>query len=222
MLGLCCSLSLPSLLPPLDPVTRRRLCVRGALTAATRESIEIRVVGGVRLVFSEPSNFTVAIIACFPSFLACLFKEWKGPEQQQYITQVSGEQRRAPTQRAGHKTIRKGQHGGPSPTEKKSDTHARCEESTDPLAGTAPTRSAKPQRHALPLRTDHHGRHGGTSVRAGQPSRGATRLTPNREVQTDRQRERWMDAVKTQSRSTWPVSMRQLPTQKHRKKEGQE
>ncbi|RNC36442.1 exo-alpha-sialidase [Trypanosoma cruzi] len=39
MLGLCGSLSPPSLLLPLDPVTRRRLCVRGAFTAATRESM---------------------------------------------------------------------------------------------------------------------------------------------------------------------------------------
>ncbi|KAF5221317.1 hypothetical protein ECC02_005559 [Trypanosoma cruzi] len=45
MLGLCGSLSLPSLLLPLDPVPRRRLCVRGAITAATRESIEICVCG---------------------------------------------------------------------------------------------------------------------------------------------------------------------------------
>ncbi|ESS55954.1 hypothetical protein TCDM_12545 [Trypanosoma cruzi Dm28c] len=45
MLGLCRSLSLPSLLLPLDPVTRRRLCVRGAITAATRESIQICVCG---------------------------------------------------------------------------------------------------------------------------------------------------------------------------------
>ncbi|RNE98736.1 hypothetical protein TcG_12446, partial [Trypanosoma cruzi] len=64
MLGLCGSLSLPSLLLPLDPVTRRRLSVRGAFTAETSESIQI-CVGGVcvLLVLSEPSNFTVAISA---------------------------------------------------------------------------------------------------------------------------------------------------------------
>ncbi|ESS55252.1 hypothetical protein TCDM_13291 [Trypanosoma cruzi Dm28c] len=45
MLGLCRSLSLPSLLLPLDPVTPRRLCVQGAFTAATRESIQICVCG---------------------------------------------------------------------------------------------------------------------------------------------------------------------------------
>ncbi|RNC32087.1 hypothetical protein TcCL_Unassigned05342, partial [Trypanosoma cruzi] len=39
-------------------------------------------------------------------------------------------------------------------------------------------------------RTGHHRRHGGPSVRAGQPYRGVTRLTPNRERQTDRQTER--------------------------------
>ncbi|ESS61934.1 hypothetical protein TCDM_10442 [Trypanosoma cruzi Dm28c] len=68
MLGLCGSLSLPSLLLSLDPVTRRRLCVRGACTAATRESIQICVCAVcVLLVPSVPSNFTVAISACFPS-----------------------------------------------------------------------------------------------------------------------------------------------------------
>ncbi|ESS55591.1 hypothetical protein TCDM_12927 [Trypanosoma cruzi Dm28c] len=45
MLGLRGSLSPPSLLLPLDPVTRRRLCVRGASTAATRENIQICVCG---------------------------------------------------------------------------------------------------------------------------------------------------------------------------------
>ncbi|RNC36921.1 exo-alpha-sialidase, partial [Trypanosoma cruzi] len=48
ILGLRGSLSLPSLLLQPDPVTPRRLCVRGAFTAATRESIQICVcVGGV-------------------------------------------------------------------------------------------------------------------------------------------------------------------------------
>ncbi|ESS63140.1 hypothetical protein TCDM_09099 [Trypanosoma cruzi Dm28c] len=45
MLGLGGSLSPPSLLLPRDPVTPRRLCVRGAFTAATRESIQICVCG---------------------------------------------------------------------------------------------------------------------------------------------------------------------------------
>ncbi|KAF5220464.1 hypothetical protein ECC02_006532 [Trypanosoma cruzi] len=65
MLGLCGSLSLPSLLLPVDPVTRRRLCVRVAFTAATRESIQICVwtVCVLLLVLSLPSNFTVAIRA---------------------------------------------------------------------------------------------------------------------------------------------------------------
>ncbi|RNC34189.1 exo-alpha-sialidase, partial [Trypanosoma cruzi] len=35
--------------------------------------------------------------------------------------------------------------------------HIGCEEGTDPLAVTAPTRSAKHQRHAPPLRTGHRG-----------------------------------------------------------------
>ncbi|RNC32741.1 exo-alpha-sialidase [Trypanosoma cruzi] len=79
-------------------------------------------------------------------------------QQRQYTRHVSGEQSRAPTQRASHKTIRKGQHGGPSPTEKSSNTAS----------------------------------HGGPSVCAGQPSRGATRHT--QQGMTDRQAERdeWM------------------------------
>ncbi|KAF5216464.1 hypothetical protein ECC02_010773 [Trypanosoma cruzi] len=43
MLGLCGSLSLPSLFLPPDPVPPRRLCVRGAFNAATIESIQICV-----------------------------------------------------------------------------------------------------------------------------------------------------------------------------------
>ncbi|RNC34215.1 exo-alpha-sialidase [Trypanosoma cruzi] len=44
------------------------------------------------------------------------------------------------------------------------------------------------RQRAPPLRTGHRGRHGGPSVCAGQPSRGATRHT-QQERQTDRQRE---------------------------------
>ncbi|ESS55625.1 hypothetical protein TCDM_12890 [Trypanosoma cruzi Dm28c] len=99
MLGLRGSLSLPSLLLPLDPVTPRRLCVRGAFTAATRESIQICVCGQcvcVLLVLSEPYNFTVAISACLLSFLACLCARNGGvQQQQQYTRKVSGEQSRA-------------------------------------------------------------------------------------------------------------------------------
>ncbi|KAF5224557.1 hypothetical protein ECC02_002195 [Trypanosoma cruzi] len=72
MLGLFGSLSLPSLLLPPDPVTRRRLCVRGAFNAATIESIQICVWAVcVLLVLSESSNFTVAISAQFPSVSLC-------------------------------------------------------------------------------------------------------------------------------------------------------
>ncbi|RNC39653.1 exo-alpha-sialidase, partial [Trypanosoma cruzi] len=102
---------------------------------------------------SVPSNFTVAIRACFPSM--CVFNRWRRQRQRQYIRHVSGEQGRVPTHRAGHKTIRKEQHGEPSPTEKSSNTAS----------------------------------HGGPSVCAGQPSRGATRLTPNRKGKTVRERE---------------------------------
>ncbi|EKF26329.1 hypothetical protein MOQ_009982 [Trypanosoma cruzi marinkellei] len=84
MLGLCRSLSPPSLLLPLDPVTQRRLCVRGAFTAATRECIEIYICVWavcVLLVLPEPSNFTVAITVCLSSFLACMClcvcKKWE-------------------------------------------------------------------------------------------------------------------------------------------------
>ncbi|RNC49529.1 exo-alpha-sialidase [Trypanosoma cruzi] len=68
MLGLCGSLSLPSLLLPLDPVTRRRLCVRGAFTAATRESICV-CLGGVFAVghFRVHSGYSRLF-----SLLACL------------------------------------------------------------------------------------------------------------------------------------------------------
>ncbi|RNC32833.1 hypothetical protein TcCL_Unassigned04522, partial [Trypanosoma cruzi] len=44
------------------------------------------------------------------------------------------------------------------------------------------------RQRAPPLRTGHRGRHGGPSVCAGQPSRGATRHT-QQERQTDRRRE---------------------------------
>ncbi|RNC32490.1 exo-alpha-sialidase [Trypanosoma cruzi] len=106
-----------------------------------------------------------------------VFKKWRVQQQQrQYTRKVSEEQSRAPTQRVGHETIRKGRHEGPSPTEKSSNTAS----------------------------------HGGPSVCAGQPSRGATRHT--QQGMTDRQaeREREMDAVKRHSQSTWPVSMRPL------------
>ncbi|EKG01114.1 hypothetical protein TCSYLVIO_007904 [Trypanosoma cruzi] len=152
MLGLCGSLSLPSLLLPRDPVTRRRLYVRGAFTAATRESIQICVWAVcVLLVLSEPSNFTVAIRAFLLSSVT-VFKKWRVQQQQrQYPREVSEEQSRAPTQRAGHERIRKERHGEPSHTEKSSNTTS----------------------------------HGGPSVCAGQPSRGAKRQT--QQGKTDRQ-----------------------------------
>ncbi|KAF5216004.1 hypothetical protein ECC02_011270 [Trypanosoma cruzi] len=55
------------------------------------------------LVLSETSNFTVAISACFLSFLpsVSVFKKWRVQQQQrQYTRKVSEKQSRAPTQRA--------------------------------------------------------------------------------------------------------------------------
>ncbi|ESS55687.1 hypothetical protein TCDM_12824 [Trypanosoma cruzi Dm28c] len=76
-----------------------------------------------------------------------------------------------------------------SATHPPTHSQTRREEGIDPLAVTVPTRSAKHQRHAPPICTGHHGRHGGPSVCAGRPFRGATRFTRSGERQTERRRE---------------------------------
>ncbi|ESS58976.1 hypothetical protein TCDM_12322 [Trypanosoma cruzi Dm28c] len=119
MLGLCGSLSPPSLLLPLDPVTPRRLCVRGAFTAAaTRESIQICVGGRCVCCCSfsafESHSSVSRLFAFLPS--VCLCSTCGKRKKWQYIRHVRGEQSRAPMRRAGHKRIQKEQRGAPPPT----------------------------------------------------------------------------------------------------------
>ncbi|ESS60541.1 hypothetical protein TCDM_11926 [Trypanosoma cruzi Dm28c] len=123
MLGFCGSLSLPSLLLPLDPVTRRRLCVRGAITAAARESIQICVC--VLLVLSEPSNFTVAIRVWLLAFLACLCSRNGEYSSNSGNTSDTSVRSRAehPRKVLEKKRVCKGRHGEPPHKENRNNNN---------------------------------------------------------------------------------------------------
>ncbi|ESS61082.1 hypothetical protein TCDM_11344 [Trypanosoma cruzi Dm28c] len=107
----------------------------------------------VLLVLSVPSNFTVAISVWLLVFLACLCSTSGEYSSNSGNTSERSARSRAEHPRKKQEKIRKGRHGGPSHTEKSSNTAS----------------------------------HGGPSLCAGQPSRGATRHT--QQGMTDSQRE---------------------------------
>ncbi|EKF98361.1 hypothetical protein TCSYLVIO_010740, partial [Trypanosoma cruzi] len=171
MLGLCRSLSPPSLILPLDPVTRRRLCVRGAMTAATRESIQICVcaVCVLFLVLSEPSNFTVAIRVWLLSFLACLCsRSGEGSNSGNTSDTLLGSRAEHPrkvqdTRQSGRNSMENNctqkraapqQHGGSqhTRTERERDMHAEFHHSATPFK-VLPKQSASDTviGHTLPV-----------------------------------------------------------------------
>ncbi|EKG00883.1 hypothetical protein TCSYLVIO_008152, partial [Trypanosoma cruzi] len=113
MLGLCGSLSPPSLLLPLHPVTPRRLCVRGAITVATRESIQMCACGRCVCCWSFQSAQWLFAPVFLTSVSACA--RWKRQQQRQYVRHATGVRSTSPTQSAGHETIQKLRHGDRDP-----------------------------------------------------------------------------------------------------------
>ncbi|EKG06190.1 hypothetical protein TCSYLVIO_002714, partial [Trypanosoma cruzi] len=165
MLGLCRSLSPPSLLLPRDPVTRRRLCVRGAITAATHESIQICVWAVCAVVPFRALQFHSSdprLFAFFPS-VSVFKRRREAQRQRQHIRHVSEEQSRAPTQSAGLERTQKEQNGKQLHTENSNNNntaeanthahmHAEIHHSATPFK-VLPKQSAGDTviRHTLPV-----------------------------------------------------------------------